>query len=142
MASIRKEVSIQASPEHVWEAIRDVNAVHRRLAPGFVLDVRPDGDVRIVTFANGAVVRELIVDVDDQARRIAYAVVDSPMQLTHHHATMEVLREGADASRIVWIADVFPNAAAGQVGPMMEQGSQVMKHSLERTAPRSEPLRA
>jgi uncharacterized protein YndB with AHSA1/START domain len=142
MASIRKEISIQASPEHVWEAIRDVHAVHRRLAPGFVLDVRPDGNVRIVTFANGAVVRELIVDVDDQARRIAYAVVDSPMHLTHHHATMEVLREGADASRIVWIADVFPNAAAGQVGPMMEQGSQVMKHSLERTAPRPEPLRA
>ena len=83
--------------------------------------------------------RELIVDVDDQARRIAYAVVDSPMQLTHH-ATMEVLREGADANRIVWIADVFPNAAAGRVGPMMEQGSQVMKQSLERTAPRPEPL--
>jgi hypothetical protein len=39
------------------------------------------------------------------------------LQLTHHHATMEVLRDGADASRIVWIADVFPNAAAGQVGP-------------------------
>ena len=66
MASIRKEISIQASPEHVWEAIRDVHAVHRRLAPGFVLDVRPDGDVRIVSFANGAVVRELIVDVDDR----------------------------------------------------------------------------
>lgn len=142
MASIRREVSIQASPEHVWEAIRDVNAVHRRLAPGFVVDVRPDGDVRIVTFANGAVVRELIVDLDDQARRIAYAVVDSPMQLTHHHATMEVLREGADASRIVWIADVFPSAAARQVDSMMEQGSQVMKQSLERTALRPEPLRA
>lgn len=142
MASIRKEVSIQASPEHVWEAIRDVYAVHRRLAPGFVLDVRPDGDARIVTFANGAVVRELIVDVDDKARRIAYAVVDSPLQLTHHHATMEVLRDGADASRIVWIADVSPAAAAGQVGSMMEQGSQVMKQSLERTAPRPEPQRA
>jgi hypothetical protein len=57
------------------------------------------------------------------------------LQLTHHHATMEVLREGVDASRIVWIADVFPNAAAGQVGTMMEQGSQVMKQTLERTAP-------
>ena len=142
MASIRKEISIQASPEHVWEAIRDVYAVHRRLAPGFVLDVRPDGDVRIVSFANGAVVRELIADVDDRARRIAYAVVESPLQLTHHHATMEVLREGADRSRIVWIADVFPHAAAAQVGPMMEQGSEVMKQTMERTAPRPEPIRA
>jgi hypothetical protein len=135
MASIRTEVSIQASPEHVWEAIRDVNAVHRRLAPGFVLDVRPDTDARIVTFANGAVVRELIVDLDDGARRIAYAVVDSPLQMTHHHATMQVLRDGADASRIVWIADLCPNAAAAQVRSMMEQGSQVMKQTLERTAP-------
>jgi hypothetical protein len=80
--------------------------------------------------------------VDDRARRIAYAVVESPLQLTHHHATMEVLREGADRSRIVWIADVFPHAAAAQVGPMMEQGSEVMKQTLERTAPRPEPLRA
>jgi carbon monoxide dehydrogenase subunit G len=142
MASIRKEVSIQASPEHVWDAIRDVNAVHRRLAMGFVLDVRRDGDVRVVTFANGAVARELIVDVDDKARRLAYSVVESPLQMTHHHATMEVFREGADASRIVWIADVWPNAAVERVGPMMEQGSQVMKQTLERTAPRPEPLRA
>ena len=142
MASIRKEVSIQASPEHVWEAIRDVNAVHQRLAPGFVLDVRPDGDVRIVTFANGAVVRELIVDVDDERRRLAYSVVESPLQMTHHHSTLEVLRDGADATRLVWIADVWPNAAIEQVGPMMEQGSQVMKQTLERTAPRQESLRA
>lgn len=142
MASIRKEISIQASSEHVWEAIRQVNAVHQRLAPGFVLDVRRDGDVRVVTFANGAVVRELIVDVDDRARRLAYAVVDSPLQMTHHHATMEVRRDGPAASRIVWIADVFPNAAIERVGPMMEQGSQAMKQNLERTAPRPEPQRA
>jgi carbon monoxide dehydrogenase subunit G len=142
MASIKKEISIQASPEHVWEAIRDVNAVHRRLAPGFVLDVRRDGDVRVVTFANGAVARELIVDVDDNARRLAYSVVESPLQMTHHHATMEVLRDGADTTRIVWIADVWPNAAVERVGPMMEQGSQVMKQNLERTAPRPEPQRA
>jgi uncharacterized protein YndB with AHSA1/START domain len=142
MASIRKEIPIQASPEQVWDVIRDVHAVHRRLAPGFVLDVRPDGDVRVVTFANGAVVRELIVDVDDKLRRIAYSVVESPLQMTHHHSTMEVLRQGTDASRIVWIADVWPNAAVEQVGPMMEQGSQVMKQTLERTALNPEPLRA
>jgi uncharacterized protein YndB with AHSA1/START domain len=142
MASIRKDITIQASPEHVWEAIRDVHAVHRRLAPGFVIDVRADGDVRVVSFANGAVARELIVDVDDKKHRLAYSVVESPLQMTHHHATMEVRREGPDASRIVWIADFWPNTAVERVGPMMEQGSQVMKQNLERTAPRPEPLRA
>jgi hypothetical protein len=115
----------------VWEAVRDVGAVHRRLATGFVVDTHLDGDARIVTFANGAVARELLVDLDDKQRRLAYSVVESPMQMTHHHATMQVLPEGANRSRIVWIADVWPNDAADRVGPMMEQGSLVMKQTLE-----------
>lgn len=131
MASIRKEIPIEASPEHVWEAVRDVGAVHRRLATGFVVDTRLDGDARIVTFANGAVARELLVDLDDKTRRLAYSVVESPMQMTHHHATMQVLPEGANQSRIVWIADVWPNEAAARVGAMMEQGALVMKQTLD-----------
>ena len=38
MASIHKEALIAAAPTEVWAAIRDVGAVHRRLAPGFVTD--------------------------------------------------------------------------------------------------------
>lgn len=131
MACIRQDISIEASPEHVWEAVRDVGAVHQRLAPGFVVSTRLDGDARIVTFANGAVARELIVDLDDKARRLAYSVVESPLQMTHHHATIQVLPAGANQSRMVWIADVWPNEAADRVGPMMEQGSLVMKQTLE-----------
>lgn len=71
MASIHKEVLIDAPPEHTWDAIRDVGAIHRRLARGFVVDTRLDGDSRLVTFAEGTVVRERIVDIDDSARRIA-----------------------------------------------------------------------
>ena len=131
MASIRKEISIEASPEHVWEAVRDVGAVHQRLARGFVVSTQLDGDTRVVTFANGAVARELLVDLDDKARRLAYSVVESPLQLTHHHATIQILPEGANQSRMIWVADVWPNEAADRVGPMMEQGSLVMKKTLD-----------
>jgi hypothetical protein len=131
MATIRKDMAIEASPEHVWAAVRDVGAVHQRLAPGFVVGTRLDGDARIVTFANGAVARELLVDLDDKARRLAYSVVESPLQMTHHHASIQVLPEGANQSRVVWIADVWPNEAAARVGPMMEQGSLVMKKTLD-----------
>ena len=65
MASIRKEVAIDATPEHVWSALRDVGELLARLVAGFVTDCRLDGDARVVTFANGMVARELIVDVDD-----------------------------------------------------------------------------
>jgi hypothetical protein len=53
MASIRKEILIEASTEHVWAAVRDVGALHQRLVPGFVVDTRLEADARIVTFGNG-----------------------------------------------------------------------------------------
>ena len=90
MASIRKEFTVNARPADVWNAIRDVEAIHTRLAQGFVTDTRLEGDSRVVTFANGAVVRRLIVDVDDHARRLAYAVVE--WQTTHHNASFSSVR--------------------------------------------------
>jgi hypothetical protein len=66
---------IDVRPEDVRGAVRDVGAVHKRLAPGFVADTRLEDDTRIVTFANGLVLRELIVDIDDEARRFVWAAV-------------------------------------------------------------------
>ncbi len=65
MASIRKEIPLEVSAEHVWSVVRDVGALHTRLVPGFVVDTRLEPDARVVTFGNGMVVRELIVDLDD-----------------------------------------------------------------------------
>jgi len=110
--------------------VRDVCAIHTRLAPGFVVDTRLDGDARIVTFANGVVARELIVDIDDQARRLVWAVVGGRM--THHNASLQVFAEGEGASRAVWIADLLPNDLAGPIRAMVEQGSAAIKRTLER----------
>ncbi|MBI5251761.1 MAG: SRPBCC family protein [Desulfomonile tiedjei] len=129
MASIRKEILIEALPETVWKAIRDVGAVHLRLAPGFVIDTRLDEDARIVTFANGMVVRELLVDIDDEARRFAYAVVG--WLAKHHNASMQVFSEGEGRTRLVWITDLLPNELAGSIGALVEQGAEVMKQTLE-----------
>ena len=132
MASIRKEIALAARAEAVWDELRDVGAVHRRLAAGFVTDTRLDGDARIVTFANGLVARELIVDVDDKARRVAYAVVGG--RLSHHHATMQVVADGDGRCRLLWVADLMPHDMAGAIGGMMEQGAAAMKRTLERGA--------
>ena len=131
MASIRKEIVIEASPKRVWDAVRDVGAVHERLAPGFVVDTRLEAGARVVTFANGLVARELIVDVDDEARRLAWAVVGSP-RLTHHNASMQVFDDGDRGSRVVWIADLLPHEIAGTIAAMIEEGLGTMKKTLER----------
>ena len=75
MASIHREIPIDARPSDVWAAVRDFGAVHRRLAPGFVTNARLDGEARIVTFANGTVARELLVDCDEPRRRLVYAII-------------------------------------------------------------------
>ena len=131
MASIRKEILIEARPEAVWDAVRDVGAVHERLAPGFVVDTRLEDGARIVTFASGLVARELIVDVDDDARKLVWAVVGSP-RLTHHNASMQVFADGERRSRVVWIADVLTNEIAGNIAGLIEEGLGTMKKTLER----------
>ena len=130
MASIRKEIAIAADLGAIWDAIRDVGAVHRRLAPGFVTDVKMDGDARIVTFGNGLVARELIVDVDDNGRRLVWSVVGGRM--THHNASLQVFAGEKGGSRVVWIADLLPNDLAGAIAGMIEQGMSVMKGTLVR----------
>lgn len=131
MASIRKEVMVNARPEKVWAAVRDVGAVHERLAPDFVVDTRMEEGARVVTFGNGQVARELIVDVDDAARRLVWSVVGSP-RLTHHNASLQIFPEGEGRSRIVWVADLLPNEVAGYIQGMIEQGMGVMKQTLEK----------
>ena len=129
MASIRKEMMIDAPADHVWAAIRDVGAVHTRFAQQMVLNTELDGDSRLVTFANGEVVRERIVDVDDEARRLAYAAVE--WRTTHHNASFQVVPDGNDRCRLVWIADLLPNALADLVNGYMEQGCAAIKRTLE-----------
>jgi carbon monoxide dehydrogenase subunit G len=127
MASIRREFTLDAAPEAVWAAVRDVGAVHTRLARGFVTDCRMDGPDRIVSFANGLEARELIVDLDDAARRIAYSARSE--RLSHHNASLQVFADGA-GSRLVWITDVLPHEAGARAGQMMDAGVAAMRRTL------------
>ena len=130
MATIRKEILVDAGAGAVWDAVRDIGAVHERLVPGFVVQTRMEPGARVVTFGNGTVARELIVDIDDQARRLVWAAVGG--LLTHHNASLQVFGEGDGRSRLVWIADLLPDEMAGRIAAMIEQGAGVMKRTLER----------
>jgi len=130
MATIIKEVEINRSKEFVWDAIRDVGNIHKRLVVGFVADCKLDGNWRTVTFGNGMVVRELIVSIDDEICRHAWSVRTA--MLEHHNASVQVFAEGPDKCRAVWIADLMPNMAAGPIEQMVQQGLKAMKHTLEK----------
>lgn len=131
MASIHKEMLLDAPIERVWAAIRAVGEIHTQLAREFVVDTRVDGTSRLVTFANGVVVREQIVNVDDDARRLAYSIVE--WQLTHHNASFQVFPAGRARSRLVWIADFLPDALADLVDGFMEQGCVAIVRTFQKT---------
>lgn len=131
MASIHKDIAIHALPDDVWAALRDFGAVHRRLAPGFVIDARLDGDARIVTFHNGTVARELLVDCDDARRRLVYAVISE--RVKHYSASVQVAADGETRSRMIWIVDVLPNEIAPYIAGQMDQAVLAMQKTLGRS---------
>jgi hypothetical protein len=59
MATIRQQSDVAASADAAWDAIRDIGALHTRLARGFVAETRLEPGARVVTFVNGMVAREL-----------------------------------------------------------------------------------
>jgi hypothetical protein len=132
MASIRKDILTRARPEDVWAALRDVGALHTRLVPGLVVDTKLDGDTRVVTFGNGIVAREPILEINDATKRVAWAAVGG--RLTHYNSSAQVFAEPDGSSKVVWLADVLPHEAATAIDRMMTEGAKVMKDTLDRLA--------
>ncbi len=132
MASIHRDIPIDADPGDVWDAVRDFGAVHRRLAPGFVTDARREGDTRIVTFHNGTVAREQLVDCDDARRRLAYAI--SGQRVKHYSASVQVTADGEAGTRITWIVDVLPDDMAPYISGQMDLSILAMQKTLARSA--------
>ncbi|AKV02727.1 hypothetical protein AKJ09_09390 [Labilithrix luteola] len=127
MASIHREVVIDCSPEQLWAVLRDFGAL-AQLVPGFVVGTRLEEGARIVTFGNGAVVRELLVDIDEERRRVAWSATGGT--LSHHNASFQVFPEGK-GTRGVWIADLLPSEAAPRIAAMIEQGLAAMKKAFD-----------
>ena len=129
MATIIRTTDIDAPAGAVWDAVSDFGAVHRRFAPGFVTDVELVEGGRMVTFANGLVVKELFLGADHDVRRLAYSVTE---RFAHHSASFQVSDLGGGRSRLTWIADLLPDDAAPTVAGMMEQGLAAAKDVLGR----------
>ncbi len=133
MATIIKEVDIERTAEEVWDAVQDFMAVHERLAPGFLTESRSENDdIRVVTFANGAVAREALVGIDKGAKRLCYTVLESPLRFSNHSASVQVFDAGGARSRFVWITDVLPHETADRVDELMTQGIAAIQRTLDR----------
>jgi len=128
MATLRRQIALNAAASTVWAALRDFGAVHSRVAPGFLTKLDMDKGDRIVTFFNGMVARERLVTADDEDCRLVYSVVEG--RASHYNAAVQVFAEG-DGSRLVWTIDLLPNDLAPAIGGMMDHAAGFMKKALE-----------
>jgi uncharacterized protein YndB with AHSA1/START domain len=132
MATIRKEIQIDAEPAEVWDALRDWGALHTRLVPGFVVDLELDEGDRVITFFTGTVVRERLVGIEEDDRRLAWSILDGPY--THHNASAQVFDGEGGGTRFVWIADVLPHEVVARTSGLMDRGTNTIKQTLEATS--------
>ena len=129
MASIHREIQLSASPAAVWDVIRDIGNAHHRLFPGVLTDVQLEPGGRTVTFANGLVVRERTLELNDELRRYSWTATGG--LTTHHNASLQVLENADGSTRVVWITELLPNDLQEAIGGLVDAGAAVMKNTLE-----------
>ena len=132
MATIRSELTTQAPADEVWSAVRDVGALHTRLAPGFVVDTKLEPGARVVTFGNGVVLREPIITVDDTARRLVWSHEGG--RARHYNGALEVAALPDGATSVVWTADFLPDELHAYFAQAIAAGMAAMRRSLDRLA--------
>ena len=132
MTSLHKDIELVTDAATTWDAVRDFGGVHERFAAGFVTATEADGDERVVTFVTGAVARERLIGIDEDRRRFAYAVIESPLGLTHHNASFEVIDHGSAGCRLVWDVDLLPSESAPLMEAMMDAGAAAIAATLAR----------
>ena len=131
MATVRKAVTIARSADEVWDAVSDAGELHTRVAPQVVANttLEAGGEVRIVTFGNGVVLKELIISNDPSARRLAWSAQSDQWQ--HHNASLQIFPLGDGRCEAVWMADVLPHAAGEIMEQFLTMGLDAMKSHLE-----------
>jgi Polyketide cyclase / dehydrase and lipid transport len=130
VATVRKDILTRARPAEIWDAVRDIGALHTRLVPGFVTDTKLEPGARVVTFGNGMVVREPIVTIDDAAMRLVWTAEGA--QTTHYNGSAQVFPERDGSARVVWIVDFLPDSLTAALDGIMTAGAAAMKRALDR----------
>lgn len=127
MADGKAEVTIERSPEDVWALVGSFESLGEWM-PG-IDACEIDGNVRKLQMM-GMEIHEQLKERDEDAKRISYSIVKSPMPLEHHLATLTVTPEG-DGSRLEWAYEVRPDDMAAAFAPVYEGSAQTVKQILE-----------
>jgi Polyketide cyclase / dehydrase and lipid transport len=120
------EIEIAATPEDVWAVAGDFGGIG--WMPG--LDsVTVDGDRRTVK-TSGMEIVERLVNRDADARTLTYAIVEGPVPIESHEATIAVVPAG-DGSRVSYSVTTEPDDAAVFMKDVYAGALKALKAKIE-----------
>ncbi len=116
MASIRREIRIDAPVADVWPLIGDPGRIHHWF-PGIVdcsVEETADGTVRTVTLGSGIMLEEHVVTNDPIAHRFQYRIAGGVFR--EHLGTVDVIGLDDSTSLAVYSTDALPDVMALVIG--------------------------
>ncbi|MCU0267605.1 MAG: SRPBCC family protein [Acidimicrobiales bacterium] len=128
MATIRHHARIAKPADEVWAVVRDTGDIAEWFP---AIDASSqDGDVRICSMM-GLELKEEIVTNDDELRRLQYRIVEAPLPIEFHLATVDVFEDGK-GSLVVYSTDVQPDDLGPVISPSLADGVAGLKAFVER----------
>lgn len=116
MASIRREIRIDAPVDDVWPLVGDPGRIHHWF-PGIVactVEHTDVGVVRTVTLGSGITLEEHVVTNDPIAHRFQYRIVGGVFK--EHLGTVDVIALDATSCIAVYSTDALPDVMALVIG--------------------------
>lgn len=107
MTTVRVTKNIDVDSQVVWNTISAGDGLDKWL-PVITqcrLEGSGEGATRYCTMANGAQLRERIVEVNHPRRRFRYAIDDHPLPARNLFGTVEIRDLGSNSSEVTWSAD-------------------------------------
>lgn len=116
MASIRREIRIDAPVGDVWPLVGDPGRIHHWF-PGIVdctVEDTDDGIVRTVTLGSGIMLEEHVVTNDPIAHRFQYRIAGGVFK--EHLGTVDVIGLDDTTCMAVYSTDALPDVMALVIG--------------------------
>ena len=124
MASVSMSATFNASAGDVWATIGDFNGAAKYIAA--VADSTMEGSgvgaVRTLPLEDGAKVTERLEKLDEGARSLTYAILDSPFPLVDYVSVMTVHDLGSDRCRVDWSSTFESGDAPEQEARALVEG--------------------
>lgn len=120
--TVEKSVIVHASPDAVWERIKDFNGLgswHPAVAKDELVAGRNNepGAERLLTLGDGGTIKERLLDFDARHHRYKYEILEGVLPVSHYTSTLGVKAAGKNRSKVTWSGtfkrkDTGPHPAA------------------------------